>query len=276
MEKFLLEDYLKKQKGKKAAKNDVKKAKIRRAKKLFNDGLRDIGVLAEALDVSEETVKIFLGKKRTEICLGIVKEDVAEKIPVNSSPLQQTKKSKECTEVRKRFTEKDAEKYAKERDEEIRKYFLLEGFSVGEIAQKLRMTEGQVRERLTAIGLPVYSEEELRKEKERQNNLEKNKKCKQSKKRRKKVKSSEPEEKEESKKEVVHQVGYRSFEEIKKAIGRFIKNRESIKALDIARYYSIETHSDFLTEEERKKLETMADTIKIFRVRDRKRRLKER
>ena len=147
------------------------------------------------------------------------------------------------------------------------------------------MTKNQVEERLIAMGLPTYSEKDLedfrrRKEEEEKRRQEAMKKAG-------KIEISAPEESSVDNEKIVEkaeaeseeqeqQKGYRSFEEIKRAIKIYIRNRKSTIALDIARYYSIERHSDFLTEEERKKLEAMADTIKIFRDRDRVRKAKER
>ena len=287
MEEFLLDDYNKKIRGKEAEKVEARKAKVKRAIALFNEGLRDLDVIAEALEVSEETVKNFLGKRRTEICLGIVDEKPKEK-PKNATREKQPKKSQEIEVKPKRFTEKDAENYAKRRDMEIRDYHLVERLNADEIAGKCHMTKKQVEERLIAMGLPIYSEEDLEdlrmrkeeEEKRRQEAMKEPEKAEIS------VTEESSRDNEEIAEEVVeeteveaeeeHQIGYRSFEEIKKAMKMYIKDRKSTIALDIARYYSIERHSDFLTEEERKKLEAMADTIKIFRDRDRVRKAKER
>ena len=287
MEEFLLDDYNKKIRGKEAEKARARRAKVKRAIALFNEGLRDLDVLAEALEVSEETVKNFLGKRRTEICLGIVDEKPKEK-PKNATQEKQPKKSQGTEAKPKRFTEKDAEDYAKRRDMEIRDYHLVERLNADEIAGKCHMTKKQVEERLIAMGLPIYSEEDLEdlrmrkeeEEKRRQEAMKEPEKAEIS------VTEESSRDNEEIAEEVVeeteveaeeeHQIGYRSFEEIKKAMKMYIKDRKSTIALDIARYYSIERHSDFLTEEERKKLEAMADTIKIFRDRDRVRKAKER
>lgn len=287
MEEFLLDDYNKKIRGKEAEKVRARRAKVKRAIALFNEGLRDLDVLAEALEVSEETVKNFLGKRRTEICLGIVDEKPKEK-PKNATREKQPKKPQEIEVKPKRFTEKDAEDYAKRRDMEIRDYYLVEGLNADEIAGKCHMTKKQVEERLIAMGLPIYSEEDLEdlrmrkeeEEKRRQEAMKEPEKAEIS------VTEESSRDNEEIAEEVVeeteveaeeeHQIGYRSFEEIKKVMKMYIKDRKSTIALDIARYYSIERHSDFLTEEERKKLEAMADTIKIFRDRDRVRKAKER
>ena len=283
MEEFLLDDYNKKIRGKEAEKVEARKAKVKRAIALFNEGLRDLDVIAEALEVSEETVKNFLGKRRTEICLGIVDEKPKEK-PKNATREKQPKKPQEIEVKPKRFTEKDAENYAKRRDMEIRDYHLVERLNADEIAGKCHMTKKQVEERLIAMGLPIYSEEDL--EDLRRRKEEEEKRRQEAMKEREKAEISVREESSRDNEEITEEteveveeeqpIGYRSFEEIKKAIKMYIRNRKSTIALDIARYYSIERHSDFLTEEERKKLGAMADTIKIFRDRDRVRKAKER
>ena len=282
MEEFLLDDYNKKIRGKEAEKVEARKAKVKRAIALFNEGLRDLDVIAEALEVSEETVKNFLGKRRTEICLGIVDEKPKEK-PKNATREKQPKKPQEIEVKPKRFTEKDAENYAKRRDMEIRDYHLVERLNADEIAGKCHMTKKQVEERLIAMGLPIYSEEDL--EDLRRRKEEEEKRRQEAMKEREKAEISVREESSRDNEEITEEteveveeeqpIGYRSFEEIKKAIKMYIRNRKSTIALDIARYYSIERHSDFLTEEERKKLGAMADTIKIFRDRDRVRKAKE-
>lgn len=278
MEEFLLDDYNKKIRGKEAEKVGARRAKEKRAIALFNDGLRDLDVIAEALEISEETVKKFLGKRRTEICLGIVDEKPKEK-PKNATQEKQPKKSQGTEAKPKRFTEKDAEDYAKRRDMEIRDYHLVERLNADEIAGKCHMTKKQVEERLIAMGLPIYSEEDL--EDLRRRKEEEEKRRQEAMKEPEKAEISVPEEGSRDNEEITEEteveaeeeqpIGYRSFEEIKKAIKMYIRNRKSTIALDIARYYSIERHSDFLTEEERKKLEAIADTIKIFRDRDRDR-----
>ena len=280
MEKFLLDDYNKTRRGKKEKNSRTRKAKVKRAIALFDEGLRDLDVIAEALETSKETVKNFLGKRRTEICLGIANEKPEEK-PKNATKEKQPKKSQETEVKPKKFTEKDIENYAKKRDIEIKEYYL-EGLSASEIADKCHMTKNQVEERLIAMGLPTYSEEELEElrrkeeEKRRQEEMKKAEKSDISVPDEGSIDNEEIVEEAEVEAEEEHQMEYRSFEEIIRAIKMYIKDKKSIIALDIARYYSIERHCDFLTEEERKKLEAMADTIKIFRDRDRVRKEKER
>lgn len=281
MEEFLLNDYNAKRSEKKQNETRRRKAKAKRAISLFDSGLRDLDVLAEALEVSKKTVESLIGKRRTAICLGIIDEDCEEK-PKKDKKANTPKKTDKKP---KRFTEKDAERYAEERDIRIRDYYL-EGLGSGEIADKCHMTKNQVEERLIAMGLPTYSEKDLEDFRRRK---EEEKRRQEAMKKAGKIEISAPEESSVDNEKIVEkaeaeaeseeqeqQKGYRSFEEIKRAIKIYIRNRKSTIALDIARYYSIERHSDFLTEEERKKLEAMADTIKIFRDRDRVRKAKER
>ena len=280
MEEFLLNDYNAKRSEKKQNETRRRKAKAKRAIALFDSGLRDLDVLAEALEVSKKTVESFIGKRRTAICLGIIDEDCEEKPKKD----KKTNTPKKIEKRPKRFTEKDAERYSRERDMQIRDYYL-EGLGPDEIADNCHMTKNQVEERLIAMGLPTYSVEDLEDLKRR----EEEKRRQEAMKKAGKIEISAPEESSVDNEKIVEkaeaeaeseeqeqQKGYRSFEEIKRAIKIYIRNRKSTIALDIARYYSIERHSDFLTEEERKKLEAMADTIKIFRDRDRVRKAKER
>ncbi len=281
MEEFLLNDYNAKRSEKKQNETRRRKAKAKRAIALFDSGLRDLDVLAEALEVSKKTVESLIGKRRTAICLGIIDEDCEEKPKKD----KKTNTPKKTDKKPKRFTEKDAERYAEERDIRIRDYYL-EGLGPDEIADKCHMTKNQVEERLIAMGLPTYSEKDLEDFRRRK---EEEKRRQEAMKKAGKIEISAPEESSVDNEKIVEkaeaeaeseeqeqQKGYRSFEEIKRAIKIYIRNRKSTIALDIARYYSIERHSDFLTEEERKKLEAMADTIKIFRDRDRVRKAKER
>ena len=79
MEEFLLNDYNAKRSEKKQNETRRRKAKAKRAISLFDSGLRDLDVLAEALEVSKKTVESLIGKRRTAICLGIIDEDCEEK-----------------------------------------------------------------------------------------------------------------------------------------------------------------------------------------------------
>lgn len=268
MEEFLLEDYIT---GKGDKRSKIDRARARRAIALFNEGLRDLGVFAEALEVSVAEVKRLLGEDRTQMCL----ENVAKEPKEQKS----TKPAKEKAGKPKRFTERDAERYAKERDVQIRDYFL-EGLDSDEIASRCHMTKGQVEERLLAMGLPIYSKEEFE-EMQRKRDEEERIRLEKSKEKEEAEQSVSPEsgvddkaeaevEEEQREEEQEENEGYKSYEEIIKAIKGFIKNRNSIKAADIARIYANEKHGSFLTEKQRAKLADMADVIKMIKERYRK------
>ncbi len=274
MDQYLLDEYKKRKNNRE---NMAEKAKRNRAIKLFEEGLRDIGVIAEALETTEKTIISYLGKTRIDICQGII-EETPEEVQVTKKDGKREGASKPKNNVQKpkRFTERDAENYSKDRDLRIKMYHN-DGLSVEEIANKLRMTENQVKERLIAMGL-LYNSSEIREMRERARKKENTSIVQKSKNEREEhmpeqtEKPSTTSENNENKATQRDGEGeFRSFDELIEAIHRLIKDRRSKNAMILAREYS--RHADFLSDEEREKLTKMANTIELLRARESGRKL---
>lgn len=271
MEEYLIEDYRKKQKQSKLAKNNAERYKRRRAIELFEQGLQDIDVLSEALETTPARVKEFLGKTRLE-SIGVITEpeaeeeledfDVSEDLPTDRVDDEQEPVKN------KKFTEKDAIKYSGERDEAII-MFHRDGLSLVEVADKLNLTVDQAKERYIALGLPIYTKQELQdiREGRRKANEERNQKSKKEPENIRTEESSPDVEDKTMQEDHKKEAGdLKSFEEVKKAIHALIKNRKSKKAMRLARYYA--RYADFLSDDERKRITGMADTIELLRAKE--------
>lgn len=294
MENYLVEDYMRKQKQSELAKNSAVRNKRKRAIELFEQGLQDIDVLSEALETTPARIREFLGKSRLAR-IGIITEPETkteedfDDFDVSEDSTTDTVDAKQVPGISKKFTEKDAIKYSGERDQTII-MFHREGLTLEEVANKLNLTVGQAKERYIALGLPIYTRQELddmRKEKDEEARKEKAKKGK-----------KEPENKETETSATVNEEldaegkpdaagdkpiqendqkeveELKSFEEVKRAIYRLIKSRNSQKAMRLAKYYV--RYADFLNDDEKKRLTGMADTIELLRAKESGKKSKER
>lgn len=278
MENYLIEDYRRKQNQRKTLKNEVEHNKRKRAIKLFEDGLHDVGIIAEALETTEKTVREYLGETRlgriddvtgevTENPVGAEKTSKSKSKKTDDSRMEDKDSKKENSKPKK-YTEKDAQKYSDERDQTII-MFSREGLSLSEVASKLNLTLNQAKERYVALGLPIYTKQELEeiraeesrkkaKKSRRERNIKRKREREQRKGNRegKEAESHQTEEKNEA----------RSFNDVKNMMYKAIKDRKSQKAMNLGRYYL--THADFLSENERKKLSEMVNIIELMRKKE--------
>ena len=165
---YLVEEYKRKQSQSKLEKNNVERYKRKRAIQLFDDGLQDVGVIAEALETTQSRVKEYLGKTRLAM-IEASKKDEKFEVPKKPSRVRSPKadSSKNRSSKPKKFNERYAQRYSDERDEAI-VMFAREGISLNEVVNKLKelgftLTLNQVKERYMALGLPLYSKQEFEK-----------------------------------------------------------------------------------------------------------------
>lgn len=282
MENYLIEDYRRKQDRKKTLANEAARNKRKRAIKLFEDGLHDVGVIAEALETTERTVREYLGEARLgriDAENNEVAENPFETGKTSKGKGQKVESSREGTGSKKgsskskKYTERDAQKYSDERDQAI---IMLsrEGLPLSEVVNSLRglgfiLTKDQVKERYVALGLPIYTKQELEEMRSKETRKKDNEAIRKKKKAEKaqikcEVAEKKNEEKSRTKKEI------ESFTDIKKMIYKAIKDRKSQKAMRIGRFYLM--NADFLSKEEKAELSRMVSTIELMRAKDKKQR----
>lgn len=268
---YLVEEYKRKQSQSKLEKNNVERYKRKRAIQLFDDGLQDVGVIAEALETTQSRVKEYLGKTRLAM-IEASKKDEKFEVPKKPSRVRSPKadSSKNRSSKPKKFNERYAQRYSDERDEAI-VMFAREGISLNEVVNKLKglgftLTLNQVKERYMALGLPLYSKqelEEIRKEKAKA-------KARETKRESKKRKMGKEKKETKTDEQPKQEYEAKSFVDVRNMMYRAIKARKSQIAMNIGRYYL--NCGDFLGESEKKKLKEMVDIIEMMRKKDRKER----
>ena len=275
MDKYLLDDYNRKR----GASSSVRERKMKKALELYLNGL-DKKEIAEVLEVAPKTITDYFRWLRNNGYITREKEEAIEEERALELERIKTKKSK--AEERK-LTHSKVGKIVNNRDKEIMKLYH-DGLTIQEVAERMHMTLNQAKERYLALGLSIYTEEELKRMAEEEN--------------RKKAKLGKAEkpkdEQEEARQEVREESKEEKQQEVKKMkpqyynsdvfeilvnsipnynalctkIRTFIKFNENKRAIELARYF-IEV-GDFLTEKQKNKLIDFVNFYDILAARERK------
>ena len=242
MENYIIDDYLKsvsedKVKGKR--KRDVLR---RRALELWD---KDIGAseIAEILELTEKQLKELLGVERIE------------------------KGHKSATiKAKEKLTPRRVNRLASDRDKQIIE--LSKTINMEKVAEMLNISLELVKERYLALGLPIYTEEELRKMAEAEK--ERKMKNKEEKPKGNRVEAQKPEEQESVKADVNQQkpeeekIDLNNFEEVKRKIHESISEKNIERATGIAKR-AIEQGN--FGDKEKGKLQELVDLIETIRKR---------
>ena len=240
MEKYLVDDYKRKMEGR------VDEGTQKRRMETLELYSHKIGKdeIADILEISVETVEKYLTWLRKN---GYLTQEIEDDI--------KREKARQTHPVNKKLTLRRAENLAKERDAEIRRLVKKEGRTIQEVEGEMGLTHSQALERFMALGLPIYTREEL------EERARKREESKEHSKTEAVVEEAETEEKpqeemEEKSKEDSQEMEYvSSFDEIVDSMREYIGNRQSKKALDLAKHF-LDT-GDFLTIQQRNTLSDM-------------------
>ncbi len=289
MENYLIDDYINSQKRNNGKNSTAESRRRRKAIDLFENKHIGIKEIALILEVSEQTVREYLGKKRLQKAEALLSQkglDQETGIDANADESGQfvkvhAKKSKSKDDVGtksvaedKKLTPKRVDKIVKQRDELIQQ-LSEEGLSIAEVASKLNLTLDQAKERYSYLGLSIYTPKELaemraedrakqeeekkRKEREKRRIRDRERREKQKEKQREEQGEQQEPKKDESsdnKEEIT------SFSDLKRKIFELTKEGKSRKAADLARQYI--AYGKFLEPKEIKKLSDMADFIDLM------------
>ena len=275
MDKYLLDDYNRKR----GASSSVRERKMKKALELYLNGL-DKKEIAEVLEVAPKTITDYFRWLRNNGYITREKEEAIEEERALELERIKTKKSK--AEERK-LTHSKVGKIVNNRDKEIMKLYH-DGLTIQEVAERMHMTLNQAKERYLALGLSIYTEEELKRMAEEENR----KKAKLGKAEKPKDEQEEArqEVREESKEEKPQEVekmkpqyfssdvfeilvnSIPNYNALCTKIRTFIKFNENKRAIELARYF-IEV-GDFLTEKQKNKLIDFVNFYDILAARERK------
>ena len=275
MDKYLLDDYNKKR----GASSSVRERKMKKALELYLNGL-DKKEIAEVLEVTPKTITDYFRWLRNNGYITREKEEEIEE--QRALELERIKAKKSKAEERK-LTHSKVGKIVNNRDKEIMKLYH-DGLTIQEVAERMHMTLNQAKERYLALGLSIYTEEELKRMAEEENR----KKAKLGKAEKPKDEQEEArqEVREESKEEKPQEVekmkpqyfssdvfeilvnSIPNYNALCTKIRTFIKLNENKRAIELARYF-IEV-GDFLTEKQKNKLIDFVNFYDILAARERK------
>ena len=276
MDKYLIDDYNRERAGQ----TEVAKRKRLKVLELYLHGI-DKKEIAEILEVDVSTINSYFQWLRIN---GFITEEQEQEIEANRK--LELERIKEKNSSRKILTANRAKKLANERDRQILKLHN-EGFTLQKISEKLNLTLDQAKERFFALGISIYTEQELEQMREEERKKQKEAKIK-IKKSAEKIKeiNSEPikvenepngqkavdDEIEKKKPENENIEGsfeilvnsITDYDDLLKKANTFIKLRKSMKAVNLFEYFI--NYGDFLTHKQRKKLKDMVAFIELMKT----------
>ena len=150
MDKYLIDDYNRERAGQ----TEVAKRKRLKVLELYLHGI-DKKEIAEILEVDVSTINSYFQWLRIN---GFITEEQEQEIEANRK--LELERIKEKNSSRKILTANRAKKLADERDRQILKLHN-EGFTLQKISEKLNLTLVQAKERFFALGISIYTEQEL-------------------------------------------------------------------------------------------------------------------
>lgn len=276
MDKYLLDDYNKKR----GASSSVRERKMKKALELYLNGL-DKKEIAEVLEVTPKTITDYFRWLRNNGYITREKEEEIEE--QRAIELERIKAKKSKAEERK-LTHSKVGKIVNNRDKEIMKLYH-DGLTIQEVAKRMHMTLNQAKERYLALGLSIYTEEEIKRMAEEENRR-KERLGKAEKPKDEQEETRQEEEKEESKEEkpeekrkaepkyfdpevfeiLVNSV--RNYNDLCDKIRSFIKLNENKRAIELARYFV--ENEGFLTEKQKNKLVDLVNFYDVIIARERK------
>ena len=225
-------------KSKKESEINARKEKVAR---LYNEG-KSTKEIAEELKVDVSTVRSYIRDLKKA---GIIVDDEQQNGEDNGS----------------KMTKKMVNTLVGERNEKIKKLYE-EGLTMAEVAKRVNLTPSQAKEIYLSLGLSIYTEEELermrRQEEERVRRKEKRKRKKQEEEQAKKV----AEESRQAKNDEQEGPVLSSLVDIARKVKGYIKNGELEEAEKLSESYM---GADFLSEEDKDKLNKLVDLIKSVR-----------
>ncbi len=225
-------------KSKKESEINARKEKVAR---LYNEG-KSTKEIAEELKVDVSTVRSYIRDLKKA---GIIVDDEQQNGEDNGS----------------KMTKKMVNTLVGERNEKIKKLYE-EGLTMAEVAKRVNLTLSQAKEIYLSLGLSIYTEEELermrRQEEERVRRKEKRKRKKQEEEQAKKV----AEESRQAKNDEQEGPVLSSLVDIARKVKGYIKNGELEEAEKLSESYM---GADFLSEEDKDKLNKLVDLIKSVR-----------
>lgn len=242
MENYIIDDYLKSVSEDKVKGKRKREVLRRRALELWD---KDIGAseIAEILELTEKQLKELLGVERIE------------------------KGHKSATiKAKEKLTPRRVNRLASDRDKQIIE--LSKTMNMEKVAEMLNISLELVKERYLALGLPIYTEEELRKMAEAEK--ERKMKNKEEKPKGNRVEAQKPEEQESVKADVNQQkpeeekIDLNNFEEVKRKIHESISEKNIEGATGIAKR-AIEQGN--FGDKEKGKLQELVDLIETIRKR---------
>ena len=227
MENYIIDDYLKSVSEDKVKGKRKREALRKRALELWD---KDIGAseIAEILELTEKQLKELLGVERIE------------------------KGHKSATiKAKEKLTPRRVNRLASDRDKQIIE--LSKTMNMEKVAETLNISLELVKERYLALGLPIYTEEELRKMAEAEK--ERKMKNKEEKPKGNRVEAQKPEE---------QKIDLNNFEEVKRKIHESISEKNIERATGIAKR-AIEQGN--FGDKEKGKLQELVDLIETIRKR---------
>lgn len=277
MDNYFINDYMEGQLKISSRERKAIQKRRERAIDLFEKGI-GVEEIAEILEVTENTVRKYLGKRRLE-----GEEELEESESIESEKMPKSKSESAQKVVNDdeehpkaksgKLTFKMVDKLTDERNELI-KQLHGEGLTLAEVAKRVNLTLDQAKEIYLTLGLSIYTskelrnmrEEEAKREEEERKEKAKERRRKRDRERRERIKAEkekQEEASEEAENEDENEEKIESFHDIKKAMGKLIREGHSKKAIDLGEYYI--DHADFISDEERSKLFAMVDFIKVLR-----------
>ncbi len=276
MDKYLLDDYNRKR----GASSSVRERKMKKALELYLNGL-DKKEIAEILEVAPKTITDYFRWLRNN---GYITREKEEEIEEQRAIELERIKAKKSKAGDRRLTHSKVGKIVNNRDREIMELYH-GGFTIQEVAKRMHMTLNQAKERYLALGLSIYTEEDIRRMAEEENRR-KARLGKAEKPKDEQEETRQEEEKEESKEEkpeekrkaepkyfdpevfeiLVNSV--RNYNDLCDKIRSFIKLNENKRAIELARYFV--ENEGFLTEKQKGKLVDLVNFYDVIIARERK------
>ena len=160
MDKYLLDDYNRKR----GASSSVRERKMKKALELYLNGL-DKKEIAEILEVAPKTITDYFRWLRNN---GYITREKEEEIEEQRAIELERIKAKKSKAGDRRLTHSKVGKIVNNRDREIMELYH-GGFTIQEVAKRMHMTLNQAKERYLALGLSIYTEEDIRRMAEEEN-----------------------------------------------------------------------------------------------------------
>ena len=307
MENYLINDYINSQKGNNSRTSIAESRRKKKAIDLFENKHIGIKEIASILEVSVKTVKeVYLRENRIRNVAvelfgeGMEINQIANVLDVDESVVKgyldselakraSTDKNKEDEKTtpkkikskkmpkRQKLTPRRVDNLVAQRDELI-KCLYGEGFTIAEVADRMRLTIDQAKERYSFLGLSIYTPEELAKmraediakrEEEKKKRAKEKRRIRDRKRREiQKEQQAEEEKEEQEPKEEESSDEITSFTELKRKMFELTKEGKSRKAATLAREYI--AYGKFLNPKEIKKLRDMVDFIDLMHSEERK------